>query len=70
MATLKGNRNIPALKIKTPQIEARLVRDEQMKVLYLPLTSAVVLKGKKEMLYVPLDFKNGLWNDAPVDSGA
>ena len=33
-------------------------------------SSTVVLKRKKEMLYVPLDFENGLTIDALVDSGA
>ena len=34
------------------------------------LSSTIVLKRKKEMLYVPLDFENGLTIDALVDSGA
>ena len=38
--------------------------------LYMPLSSTIVLKRKKEMLYVPLDFENGLTIDALVDSGA
>ena len=36
----------------------------------LPLSPTIVSKRKKEMLYVPLDFKNGLKIDALVDSGA
>ena len=36
----------------------------------MPLSSTIVLKRKKEMLYVPLDFKNGLTMDAVVDLGA
>ena len=36
----------------------------------MPLSSIIVLKPKKEMLYVPLDFENGLTIDALVDSGA
>ena len=36
----------------------------------MPLSSTIVLKRKKEMLYVPLDFENGLTIDALVDSGA
>ena len=47
-----------------------MVRDEQTKEVYLPLTSTVVLKRKQEMLYVPLDFENNLTVDAQVDSGA
>ena len=38
--------------------------------LYMPLSSAIVLEQKKEMLYVPLDFENGLTIDAFVDAGA
>ena len=34
----------------------------------MPPSSTIVLKRKKEMLYVPLDFKNGLTLDALVDS--
>ena len=36
----------------------------------MPLSPTIVLKRKKEMLYVPLDFKNGSTLDAFVDSGA
>ena len=36
----------------------------------MPLSSTIVLKRKKEMLYVPLDFENGLTIGAFVDSGA
>ena len=36
----------------------------------MPLSSTIVLKRKKEMLFVPLDFKNGLTLDAHVFSGA
>ena len=53
-----------------PLIEKGMVRDEQTKEVYLPLTSTVVLKRKQEMLYVPLDFENNLTVDALVDSGA
>ena len=35
----------------------------------MPLSSTIVLKRKKEMLCVPLDFENGLTIDALVDSG-
>ena len=38
--------------------------------LYMPLSSTLILKRKKEMLYVLLDFENGLTTDALVDSGA
>ena len=36
----------------------------------MPLSSTIVLKRKKKMLYIPLDFENGLTIDALVDSGA
>ena len=54
----------------TQHIEEGLVRDEQTNELYLPLTSTVVLKGKQEMLYIPLDFNNNLTIDTLVDSWA
>ena len=47
-----------------------MVRDEQTIEVYLPLTSAVVLKRKQEMLYVPLDFENNVTVDGLVDLGA
>ena len=67
--TLKGGNNLPPVKIRTPHIEERLVRDEQTNELYLPLFSTVVLKRKK-MLCGPLYFKNGPTIDALVDSKA
>ena len=36
----------------------------------MPLSSTIVLKRKKELFYVPLDFENGFTIDALVDSGA
>ena len=65
-----GDDNISPLEIATSQIEERLVRDDIANELYMPLSSTIVLKRKKEMLYVPLDFKNGLTIDALFDSGA
>ena len=65
-----GDDNIFLPEIITSQIEERLVRDDITNELYMPLSSKIVLKRKKEMLYVPLDFKNGLSIDALVDSGA
>ena len=47
-----------------------LVRDEQTNKIYLPLTSTVVLKRRKEMLYVPLHFEIHLTVEALVDSRA
>ena len=62
--------NISPPVITISQIEKQLVRDDITNELYMPLSSTTVLKRKKEMLYVPLDFKNGLTIDAFVDSGA
>ena len=63
--TFTGDPTIPPLTITTPLNEERLVRDEQINDLCLPLTSTVILK---RMLYVPLDFENNLAVDALVDS--
>ena len=65
-----GDDNISPPEITTSQIEEQLVRDDITSELYMPLSSTIVLKRKKEMLYVPLDFKNGLTIDALVDSAA
>ena len=65
-----GDDNISPPSITISQIEEQLVRDDITNELYMPLSSTIVLKRKKEMLYVPLDFENGLTIDALVDSGA
>ena len=65
-----GDSNIYPPPITISQIEERLVRDDSTNELYMPLSSTIDLKRKKEMLYVPLDFENGLTIDALVDSGA
>ena len=65
-----GDDNISLPVITISQIEERLVRDETTNELYMPLSSTIVLKRKKEMLYVPLDFENGLTIDALAVSGA
>ena len=65
-----GDDIISPPKITTSQIQEQLVRDENTNELYMPLSSTIVLKRKREMLYVPLDFENGLTIDAFVDSGA
>ena len=64
-----GDSIISPTEITTPQSQEQLVRDENTNELYMPLSSTIVLKRKKEMLYVPLDFENGLAKDALVDSG-
>ena len=60
----EGDDNISPPEITTSQIQEQLVRDENTNELYMPLYSTIVLKRKKEMLYVLLDFKNGLTKDA------
>ena len=65
-----GNDNISLPKNTTSQIEERLVRDDINNELHKPLSSTIIMKRKKEMLYVPLDFENSLTIDALVDSGA
>ena len=65
-----GDDNISPPELATSQIEERLVGDDITNDIYKLLTSTIVLKRKKEVLYVPLDFKNGLAIDALVDSGA
>ena len=65
-----GDDNISPPKITTSSNQDQLVRDDITNELYMPLSSRIVLKRKKEMLYVPLDFANGLTIDALVDSGA
>ena len=57
-------------EITTSQIQKQLVKDDITNELYMPLSSTIVLKRKKEMLYVTLDFEKGLTIDAFVDSGA
>ena len=52
--------NISPPKIATSHFEERLLRDDTTNELYIPLSSTIVLKRMKEMLYVPLHFKNGL----------
>ena len=65
-----GYDNVSRTKITTSQIQEQLVRDDITNELYMPLSSTIVLKGKKKMLYVPLDFENGLTIAALVDCGA
>ena len=65
-----GDSNISPPPMTISQIEERLVRDDSTNELYMPLSSTIVPKRKKEMSYVPLDFENGLTIDALVDSGA
>ena len=57
-------------KITNSQIEKQLVRHDTTDEILMPLSSTIVLIRKKGMLYIPLDFQNGLTIDARVDSGA
>ena len=70
MTCENGDYNISPPVITISQIEERLVRAETTNELYMPLSSTIILKRKKEISYVPLDFENGLTIDALVDSGA
>ena len=54
----------------TPLIGEGMVRKEQTNEVHLPLTTTVVLKRKRKMLYVPLDFDNNLTVHSLADSGA
>ena len=65
-----GDDNISPPEITTSKIQEQLVRDDIPNELYMLLSSTIVLKRKKEMLYVPLDFENGLTIDSLVDSRA
>ena len=65
-----GDDNISPPEITTSPIEEQLVRDDITNEIYMPLSSTIVLKRKKEMFYVLLDSKNGLTKYALVDSGA
>ena len=70
MTWARGDDNISPPAITISQIEERLVRDDSTNEIYMPLSSTIVLKRKKEMVYVPLDFENGLTIYALVDEGA
>ena len=70
ITTPDGDSSIFPFASTTPHIEERLMRYEQTNELCLPLSSAVVLKRKQEMLYVHMDLKNNLTTDALVDSRA
>ena len=52
-----GDDNISPPKRATSQIGEHLARDDITNELYKPLSSIIVLKRKKKMLYVPLDFE-------------
>ena len=60
-----GDDNISPPVITISQIEERLVRDDITNKLYMPLSSTIVLKRKKEMLYSPSRFREWLNNRCP-----
>ena len=70
VANDNGDDNISPPKITSLQIEEQLVRDDFTNEHYIPLSSTINLKRKKEMLYVSVDFENSLTIDALVVSGA
>ena len=49
-----GDDNLSPPEITTSQIEEQLVSDDVTNELYMPLSSTIVLKRNKKMLYVPL----------------
>ena len=57
IANDNGDENIFPPKITTSQIEDQLVRDDITNVLYIPLSSTVVLKRKKGMLLCSPGFR-------------
>ena len=65
-----GDDNTSPPELIASPIEERLVRDDITNELYMSLSSTIVLKRKKHMLYVPLDFEDGLTVVVLVDSGA
>ena len=65
-----GYDNIFPPEVTTSQFELPIVREDITNELHMPLSSTIVLKRKKEMLYVLLVFGNGLAKDALVESGA
>ena len=62
--------NISPPKKTTSQIEERLVRDQITNEPYIPLSSTMVLKRKKQMLHFSLEFKNDPTTDALDDLAA
>ena len=69
MLTCNENTNIPPHK-NNPLHWGNLERDEMTNETYLQPTFTVVLKCKREMLYVPLEIEKNITIDAPVDFGA
>ena len=65
-----GDDHIFPPKTKNSLIEAQLVRDDIVNELYMPLSSTIFRKRKKEMVYVPLDSEQCITIDALVYSRA
>ena len=66
----KRDDNFSHHKITNWQIKEQLVRNDNTNEIYMPLFSTIVSKREKELLYILLDFEDGLIIDASVDSGA
>ena len=64
-----GDDNLSPPKKQIHKLESN-VSGAPTNEIYMPLSSTIVLKRKKEMLYVPLDSDNGLTEDTLVDWGA
>ena len=69
--TLNGDTTTPPLTTATPLIEEALVRDEQTKEVYLPLTSTVILVNESNECWMCVwILENNLTVNALVDSGS
>ena len=60
-----GDSNISPPPITISQIEERLVRNDGTNELYMPLSSTIVLKRKKEIVVCPSGFREWLDNRCP-----
>ena len=65
-----GDDKITLPKKAISETEERFVRHDITNELYMPLSSTINQKRKKELLYVTLDVENGLTIDTLVDSAA
>ena len=68
-ANHSGDNNMPRPRFTAAQVEDRFLKNEIRVKFCMPLSFTLVLKWKKEMLYVPVDFKNGLTKDVLVEPG-
>ena len=65
-----GNDKSRPLTITSFSLWKKIVKDRNTNVLYPPLSSRIVLKRKMNILFMLLDFENGLIKDSVVDSRA